>query len=184
MTSSDSVDVRRFWELIEDARRHAGDPADCSAVAALAAALLSSHPREEIVAADHVLRQLMADSYQSPLWAADYLINGGCSDDGFDYFRGWLIAQGREVFEHIVGDLDALAGLPVIRAGAAGQAPVECEDILYIASTAYRTASDEELPARAVPVRCPKLDPAWDFDFDDLAEMRRRLPRLSALCLG
>jgi hypothetical protein len=29
-------------------------------------------------------------------WGAAYLANGGCSDDGFDYFRGWLIGQGRK----------------------------------------------------------------------------------------
>jgi hypothetical protein len=58
----------------------------------------ASRPAEEIVAAQQVLWDLMAESYTNPLWAAAYVINGGCSDDGFDYFRGWLIAQGREVF--------------------------------------------------------------------------------------
>ena len=66
--------------------------------------------------------------------------------DGFDYFRGWLILQGREVFEHIVADPDALADLPVIRAQAPGAAYLECEDTLYIASRAYRAATGEELP--------------------------------------
>ena len=28
----------------------------------------------------------MADSYRSSLWAAAYVINAGCSDDGFGYF--------------------------------------------------------------------------------------------------
>ncbi|MFL6076856.1 MAG: DUF4240 domain-containing protein [Mycobacteriales bacterium] len=39
----------------------------------------------------------MAESYQGDLWGAAYLINGGASDDGFDYFRGWLIARTRGV---------------------------------------------------------------------------------------
>ncbi|MER7341367.1 DUF4240 domain-containing protein [Streptomyces sp. NPDC000075] len=30
--------------------------------------------------------------------------NGGCSDDGFDYFCGWLITQGPEAFERVVAD--------------------------------------------------------------------------------
>lgn len=54
----------------------------------------------------------MAISHRNQLWAAGYLINDGCSDDGFEYFRAWLIAQGREVFERVVADPDALAGLP------------------------------------------------------------------------
>ena len=53
----------------------------------------------------------MAGSYWTPLWAAAYVINGGCSDDGFDYCRGWLILQGREVFEHVVADPRTLFGL-------------------------------------------------------------------------
>ncbi|MFB7650948.1 MULTISPECIES: DUF4240 domain-containing protein [unclassified Streptomyces] len=73
------------------------------------ASLLASWPVEEIVAAEQVLWELMVDSYTNPLWAAAYIANGGCSDDGFDYFRGWLIAQGRGVFERAVTDPDALA---------------------------------------------------------------------------
>ncbi|WFE14091.1 DUF4240 domain-containing protein [Bacillus atrophaeus] len=33
----------------------------------------------------------------------------GCSDDTFDYFRGWLIAQGKETFEEVLDDHEYLA---------------------------------------------------------------------------
>ena len=105
--------------------------------------MLSAYPREEIVAAERVSQELMAGFYRTPLWGAAYVINGGCSDDGFDYFRGWLILQGREVFEHVVADPDVLADLPVIRAQAPGAAYLECEDTLYIASRAHRAATGE-----------------------------------------
>jgi hypothetical protein len=183
MTSSDIVDTGQFWQLIEDARRQVADATDGEAVAARATALLSAHPREEIVAAGPVLRQLLAESYRSPLWAAAYMINGGCSDDGFDYFRGWLIVQGREVFEHVVADPDALADLPVVRAERPGAACLECEDTLYIASIAHWQATGEDYPDCVFSIRNPELDPEWDFDFDDRTEMRRRLPRLAALCM-
>jgi hypothetical protein len=110
---------QQFWELIAAARSQALSPDDGEAVAREATALLAARPAAEIVAAQQVLWDLMADSYASPLRAAAYVINGGCSDDGFDYFRGWLIAQGREVFERVVADPDALAGLPVVQASAA-----------------------------------------------------------------
>jgi hypothetical protein len=38
-----------------------------------------------------------------------FIVNGGASDDGFDYFRGWLIAQGRAVFEGTLAKPDSLA---------------------------------------------------------------------------
>jgi hypothetical protein len=90
----------------------------------------------------------MADAYRSPLWAAAYVINGGCSDDGFECFRGWLIVQGRDVHERIVADPDALADLPIIRARAPSAWPVECEATFCVAMEAYQAATGEELPVR------------------------------------
>jgi len=89
-------------------------------------------PRQEIVDAQRVLSALMADSYRSSLWAAAYVINGGCSDDGFDYFRAWLMLQGRETFGQAVADPDSLADLAAVRLAITNQAIVECESALYI----------------------------------------------------
>lgn len=176
----DGMDTGQFWALIDDARRQAPDPADGEAVAARAVLLLSARPREEIVVADQVLWSLMAVSYRNQLWTAAYLVNGGCSDDGFEYFRGWLIAQGHEVFEQVVADPDALAGLPAVRAAAPGNACLECEDMLYIPQMAYRAVTGTELPADTVTMRYPELNHDRD-DFEDRLEMERRFPRLSAL---
>ncbi|MGW0578217.1 DUF4240 domain-containing protein [Streptomyces sp. NPDC002920] len=177
------MNKQQFWQLIETARNQASNPNDGEAVARRTTALLATHPAEEIVAAQQVLWDLMADSYTNPLWAAAYVINGGCSDDGFDYFRGWLIAQGREVFERIVADPDALAIVPVVRASAADGIDLDCEETLSIVWNAHVMATGKQLPDDAFTIRYPELDLAWDFDFDDRAEMTRRLPRLAALYL-
>ncbi|MFF3710638.1 DUF4240 domain-containing protein [Streptomyces phaeochromogenes] len=177
------MNTQRFWQLIEAARNQAPDPNDAEEVARRATSLLATHPPEEIVAAQQVLWNLMADSYTNPLWAAAYVVNGGCSDDGFDYFRGWLIAQGREVFERIVADPDALADMPAVRAAAADGIDLNGEETLTIAWNAHITATGKQLPDDAFTIRYPNLDPAWDFDFDDRDGMSRRLPRLAALHL-
>ncbi|MFF7994626.1 DUF4240 domain-containing protein [Kitasatospora xanthocidica] len=177
------MDVQRFWKLIEDARRRVPDPAEGDAVAAEAATLLSAQPRNEIIAADHVLRELLAHSYRNPLWAAAYIINGGCSDDAFDYFRGWLIMQGQRVFERVLTDPDSLADLPAVRA-ATPNGVIDCEAALTIAWNAHLQATGEQLPDDAFTIQHPGLDSDWGFDFDDQAEMRRRLPRLAALYLS
>ncbi|MFF3331410.1 DUF4240 domain-containing protein [Streptomyces sp. NPDC002888] len=49
-------------------------------VARRAASQLATHPAEEIVAAQQVLWDLMADSYTNPLWAAAYVINYAAPD--------------------------------------------------------------------------------------------------------
>ncbi|MFF5340319.1 DUF4240 domain-containing protein [Streptomyces althioticus] len=174
---------QQFWRVVEAARDQAPDPDDAGDVVRRATAQLATRPAEEIVAAQQVLWDLMADSYTVPLWAAAYLINGGCSDDGFDYFRGWLIAQGREVFERAVADPDALADLPVVRASAADGLGLECEAVLGIVRDARIRATGRHLPADAFTIRYPEPDTSWHFDFDDHAEMARRLPRLAALHL-
>ncbi|MFU8874808.1 DUF4240 domain-containing protein [Micromonospora sp. SL4-19] len=165
-----------FWQLIDQARAGAGGEPD--GVAARAVALLAERDPAEIVGyAGHQWR-VMAASYTVDLWGAAYLINGGASDDGFEYFRGWLMTQGRAVFARAVADPDSLAELPQVRAAALSGEEFECEDMLGVAWEAYRKATASDLPE--VPGDpYPKLDEFWDFD--DEEEVTRRLPRLAAL---
>jgi uncharacterized protein DUF4240 len=173
------MDIQQFWSLIDTARGQLADSADAEAVAARATMLLSALPPEEIITAQRVLTGLLADSYQPLLWAAAYLINGGCSDDGFEYFRSGLIAQGQNVFERSLADPDSLAD-EIIRTVKPGGAVIrECEEMLYIAWQAHIATTGKEIPREALTVRPPDLE-FWDFD--DRAEMARRLPRLTALC--
>jgi hypothetical protein len=123
----------------------------------------------------------MVASGKEDLWAAAYLINGGCSDDGFDHFRGWLIAHGRDVLARSVREPDSLADLPTVQAAADTGAVFEAEEVLSIAQEAYQQATGDELPASEVGPTRPEAADLWDFDNED--EMHRRLPRLSMLFL-
>jgi uncharacterized protein DUF4240 len=117
--------------------------------------------------------ELRAESYSWELWGAAYLMNGGCSDDGFEYFRAWLIAQGREIFETALKDPDTLAVL----ASPEG----ELEDFLYVASGLYEDETGEVMPESVVIFRGmgpPDLGEGWDFD--SAAEMKKRYPKLFA----
>lgn len=42
--------------------------------------------------------KLLSDTYNSEMWCAGYIMNGGCSDDGFEYFRNWVISRGKETY--------------------------------------------------------------------------------------
>lgn len=173
------MDKQTFWKLIETARAEAGTDPD--RVAEHASALLAGLPAAEIRAAQQVLWDLLAESYRSPLWAAAYLINGGCSDDGFDYFRGWLLMRGEAAFAAALADPDSLADHPAVREAAEEGLELWDEEALSIAWTAHETATGHLLPADSFTISYPPLDPAWDFDFDDTVETTARLPRLSAL---
>jgi hypothetical protein len=63
---------------------------------------------DEIIEFEGIFSEYFFSSYRWALWGAAYVIGGGCSDDSFDYFRGWLISRGEKVFNAALTDADAL----------------------------------------------------------------------------
>ena len=168
-----------FWAVID--RATADRPGSPDEVAKRAVADLGTRDPDEIVAWGRHLDKVMAASAKEDLWAAAYLINGGCSEDGFDNFRGWLIAHGRDVVAKAVREPDSLADLPTVQAAATSGAVFEAEEVLGIAAGAYQQATGDEMPPSEAPPGRP--DPAMLWDFDNEEEMQKRLPRLSELFL-
>ncbi|MEV6346609.1 DUF4240 domain-containing protein [Actinoplanes sp. NPDC051851] len=169
-----------FWAVID--RATATRPASPAEVAERAVADLATHDPEEIVAWGRHLDKVLVASGTEDLWAAAYLINGGCSEEGFDSFRGWLVAHGRNAVASAVRSPDVLANVVAVKAAAENGAVFEAEEVLSIAAEAYQRATGEPLPEQGERPRTrPEAADLWDFDDED--EMRRRLPRLSALFL-
>ncbi|WP_433828861.1 DUF4240 domain-containing protein [Actinoplanes sp. CA-015351] len=169
-----------FWAVVD--RATAERPASPADVAERAVADLATHDPEEIVAWGRHLDKVLVASGKEDLWAAAYLINGGCTEEGFDNFRGWLVAHGRKAVAASVQSPDVLAGMPAVRAAAESGAVFEAEEVLTIAARAYEQATGKPLAADEERPRIrPEVNDLWDFDNED--EMRRRLPRLSELFL-
>jgi hypothetical protein len=104
-----AMTLPEFWDLIDASRRGAADNPDLQMEQLRS--LLAKLPAQEVLAFGALLYRLHAESYRGDLWGAAFLINGGCSDDGFDYFRAWLIAQGRSVYEAALANPDSLASV-------------------------------------------------------------------------
>jgi Protein of unknown function (DUF4240) len=174
------VDREQFWELVETATSTAGP--ECEQQAAALAAALSRLPPSEILAFHRIQDELMAESYRWELWGAAYLMMGGCSDDGFDYFRGWLLTQGRAAWEAALRDPDGLATHSRVQDQ---QEDFWCEDMLYAAFDAYEARTGQPFPpapAGRVLARLnarPPRPSGEEWDFGDEEEMRRRYPKLS-----
>lgn len=177
-----------FWEIIETARGSArpGTPFHRCLTGYLA--VLSE---QEILEYQDRFDGAHGALYRWDLWAAAYLIGGGCSDDGFIDFRAGLIAQGRAWYDQASADPDSLAGHPAVAAstGRAWDSPLFDEQVNYAASAAFElvTGDDRAFHAAWASRQRPDrggADMGEEFDFDDALEMRRRLPRLCALCLG
>lgn len=88
----------RFWALIEQSNK--GETLEET---------LHHLSDDELFGYYYWWRHFYAISYQQDLWAVAYVVMGGCSDDSFDYFRFWLVLQGREVFENAMKNADSLS---------------------------------------------------------------------------
>ncbi len=96
----------KFWTIIQIAGLSDYDPD--AHLNALESALRQLEI-EEIASFDFAFRQFLNNAYTWDLWGAAYVIHGGCSDDGFEYFRRWLISKGRKIYETALLEPDGLA---------------------------------------------------------------------------
>ncbi len=84
-----------FWLAINEARNHATTD---TKIPSLLEAQLAKESLAHIVSFEEQLHARFNEAYDAKLWVAAGVILGNCSDDSFTDFRGWLIAQGRDVF--------------------------------------------------------------------------------------
>lgn len=96
---------------------------------------------EEIISFEVTFRSLLNKAYSWNLWGAAYVIHGGCSDDGFEYFRRWLISRGRIAYEAALNDPDSLAKLESEPFGLDGV--WEFEEFYYVALEVFEEKGGE-----------------------------------------
>ena len=169
------MNIDRFWQIIENATRH--DPETAEDWDGHLVAQLVEIPATEILAWDCIFADLTSRAYRNDLWAAAYLINGGSSDDGFYYFRCWLVGMGRVVCMNALEDTDSLADVIQPHWLADG---IDAEAEIYAAGFRAWQMVTGAADDATYPVQNRKTSLAGEgFDFDDDDAMRRVLPRLS-----
>jgi Protein of unknown function (DUF4240) len=173
----------RFWSLVEAAKQISGG--DVRRQAALLVERLRQLPLSDIVEFQHTLEAVHAESFRAELWDAAAVINQWdfsnrlfCSEDSFFMFRGWLVAQGREVYDAAIAAPDSLADYPEL-----GDDLPWGEELWGVAMEAYTDRTGDEMPGLSgwpgqliegdaeSPWRCPE---------QVNRELRRRYPRLWA----
>ncbi|MEX8505748.1 DUF4240 domain-containing protein [Leptothrix ochracea] len=125
-----------FWSIIESAKSAAGKDPEAR-VDALEDEL-SALSTAEIQEFQHQYDQMIHRSNRWDLWGAAYLMNGGCSDDGFRYFCHWLISEGQQTFEKALSNPDSLAQFP-------NQDYFELESFAYVALKQFEAKGGGEL---------------------------------------
>lgn len=158
-----------FWDLIDSARRSAGS--DKERMLESLRRRLMRLPPSRVAAFAQRLSDLVAKAYTWDLWGAAYLMNGGCSDSGFEHWRAWLVAQGRAVFEAALKDPQSLAAAR-LKFGEDGD--YEFESLLDLPDEVYEELTGAGLGLAPRQASGKPSGKRWVE-----AELARRFPALS-----
>jgi hypothetical protein len=163
-TKKQPLSTEEFWSIVATVARIAAKSGD--AVGTLRVELEKLSP-EELIAYQRHFDEFHAKAYRWEIWGAAYLLEGGCSDDGFTDFRYSLIMKGRGVYERALQRADSLAGSDIIGDESLG----------YVALEVYEEKTGSEMPRAEWSQSSEPAGKSWDFD--DEAENLKRLPRVT-----
>ena len=168
------MDTAAFWAIIERTRQ--AGAGDTEAHVELLTEALAALPKQTIVDFQTLLIAQLNRAFLPALWDAAYLMNGGCSEDGFLYFRAWLVAQGALIFEKALLDPESLTGA----VGEEDVEPFETELLMSAAPDAYERLTGSQLPQTHSPAQF--FDTHWSDELrpeEYEAQLERRYPRLA-----
>ena len=147
LTSSDTtkqiMSEDDFWKLIDKSRAASNNNYQTQ-ITSLKTILLTLDP-SSIVKFDNTFTALLAASYDYKLWGASFVINGGCSDDCFHYFRQYLIGQGKEKFYKTIKDPESCVSW------IKSEEEDNWEGLQYSAMEAYKQKTGKDIPKTYQP---------------------------------
>jgi len=140
--TSQLMNENEFWKIIDKSKK--GSTNYQKQISSLKTILLGLESTE-IEKFDNTFSGLLATSYDYKLWGAAYVINGGCSDDCFDYFRQYLIAHGREKFYQTLKNPESCVNW------IKSEEEENWEGLQYSATEAYKEKTGKEIPKAYQP---------------------------------
>ncbi len=164
------MDKAVFWRLIAQSKKRSN--ADLEVQAETLGELVAALPAKAIIEYSDIVTELEQEAFSWDLWAAAYIINRGCSDDCFEYFRDWLIMQGEDFFNRTVANPESLVDAPI----DVDDPVIEFEGLFMMALEAYEAKTGKEMPypARAGFNNEPSGE-QWDEN-----NVHNKYPRLAA----
>ena len=166
------MDETEFWELVDATREAAeGDPEEQADL--LVDRLLLLDPEMVLDFARHFEARYNR-AYTWDLWGAAWVLLDGASDDAFDFFRCWLIGQGREVYEGAVHDPDSLADL---LDDFDEEIDGDGEELGYAADEAYEQLTGTVAPDLGIPPAASEPLGA-SLDLENERVLAQRYPKL------
>ncbi len=133
------MEVEQFWKLVERTHQNSNGAPDKQAE--LLIDELAKLSEADILSYQSILDDMVDKAYIGELWDVAFILASGwgCSDDGFIDFRGWLIAQGKDVYEKALSDPESL--VDIVEFGQETQ----WEVLLYVAVYAYELSTHKDI---------------------------------------
>ncbi len=156
------MDEAAFWKLIHSTKGSAEK---------ISKALKLLTP-DEIKTFSNIYWEKHRSLHHWDLWAALYIMNGGCSDDSFHYGKAWVIGKGEEVYKTALtapDDLGPFATEDAIEEG------FDNEMLNYAADEAFEALTGKNLDYETGEDEDPAGTP-FEEEGDDLAT---RFPKLA-----
>lgn len=166
--------ISQFWELIDKTRDAATGNAEKQSE--LLTKELAKLPAEEINSFERIFDDLKDNAYIGNLWDAATVIMYGCSDDGFQEFREWLVGRGKEAYENAIKDPETLVNVLEI-----GEQIFPT--LLSPAIEAYEKVTGKDMPPMPQPWAQLQGRPTINIDADKaelIAEISTRFPKLTS----
>ena len=161
------MDSTIFWALIDDTRTVSdGSP---ETHAAVLSRRLERFDPAEIIEFERLWREYDVAAYSWELWAAAYLLNGGCDDRCFEHFRSYVIGLGERVYRDALRDADSLVFLAT---GPKHQFAHDAEALGYAAADAFEAATGEEMPDVGPELPDAPSGEEWDEETPEVATPR------------
>lgn len=155
----DYMSEDEFWSLIEESQGE--DPQE--QLDNLVDALLDMTV-EKIAGFDYVLCKMLERSYTVEMLAVADIVLDGCTDEGFECFRMWVISLGRETFENALKDPDSLFDA-LEKVADEGDEPINAE-LWYVAGDAYQEMTEKDDDAT------DRFFSSFDDDFNEEIEIQ------------
>jgi hypothetical protein len=135
--TAEMLDENLYWSIIDTSLKNSGNQDEQEQI--LIKEISKLTPKEMI---GFRLRtdKLLYDTYNSEIWCAGYIMNGGCSDDGFEYFRNWVISRGKDIYykakqnpDNLISEVDEDSEI------------YEFESFWYVALKAFKEKTGRDL---------------------------------------
>lgn len=164
------MDVNGFWKIVDDAARNAKGASE--PFLRFVRCDLEKLAPPELIEFKIRFEEQMDRAFHWDLWGAASIMRGWCTDDGFEFFRAWLISRGRAAFEAALQDAESLV------TQTSDEDDIDYEDFIYIAVEVYEKKTGKNLYDN-LPVRSLQ-NPAGNRWSDDSDALEKRFQLLWA----